>query len=438
MSEMIQISKITPAPFQPRKKFDETKMQELADSMKEQGLIQAITVRPLDGGYQLIAGERRFRAAKILGWKEIRAEVCPMDDMEAEEKSIVENVHRGDLGGEDLEDIVNDLWVKGNTETGNCRYGTKNNLSIKLGFAKGHAALLISSKEAREKLGLKNSVRVQTKIPTTDFIETMGIENDADRKKLIEQKADGQIGGREIRDYVKAVKDSPVAVKDAVLDKPKIFTPAVAAELSKLPEASQKGTIDAIKKGKMDEEDAIAFSKTVKDSSKVVQDAVMDKPKLFTTKVAAEISSLSTEEAQKSTIDAIKKFRLEEDESIQLSRMIEEQTAYAGEKEEEFAYGLAGILKQREHELANLSSPKFQRIGSAMQNVFSHMRMLGAIKGSAGNCTCPHCGKGASEYVRWTCCKEGRNETLEQAYLDAKKQHESIVKEETGKEVKWK
>jgi len=95
VSESILISKIQPAPFQPRKKFDEVKLQELADSMREQGLIQAITVRPVEGGYQLIAGERRFRAAKILGWKEIRAEVSQMDDMEAEEKSLVENFQRG-------------------------------------------------------------------------------------------------------------------------------------------------------------------------------------------------------------------------------------------------------------------------------------------------------------------------------------------------------
>lgn len=304
MSEMIQVSKITPAPFQPRKMFDEAKMQELAASLKEQGLIQAITVRPLEGGFQLIAGERRFRAAKILGWKEIRAEVCPMDDMEAEEKSVVENVHRGDLSSWELEDIIHDLWEKGN----GARYPTKETLSIRLGFDKSTAGKYIMAKETRERLGLKHAVRGHTKLPTTDFIETMGIDNDADRKKLLEKKADGQIGGREIRDYARAVKESSVDVKDAVLDKPKTFTPKVAAELSTLPVEVQKPTIEAIKKGKMDEEDAIALSKTVKDSSKEVQDAVLSSPKVFTPDIAKQISGLSTTAQQKQVIAEVKSY----------------------------------------------------------------------------------------------------------------------------------
>jgi Fe2+ or Zn2+ uptake regulation protein len=68
----------------------------------------------------------------------------------------------------------------------------------------------------------------------------------------------------------------------------------------------------------------------------------------------------------------------------------------------------------------------------------AHMGIVHEIESSSGSCTCPHCGKEASEYLRWTCCDEGKNETLAQAFEDAKRQHEAIVKEETKKTVRWK
>jgi len=345
------------------------------------------------------------------------------------------------LTGEEVEDHVHDLWGKGNPKTGNGRYISHESLGKMLGLTGSWTTSLISAKESRERLGFKLKLPASQKVSTFDLDVTKGIENDADRKTLIEKKVDGSIQGREIREYAQTVKNSPVAVKDAVLDKPKIFTPKVAAELSKLPEESQKGTIAAIKKGKMGEDDAIELSKSVMSSPKAVQDAIFDKPKQFTSKVAAEISSLPTEEAQKSTIDAIKKHRLEEEESIQLARMMEGQIAFTKEHEEEFtakASQFAGVLKQWERERdTSDTTPGKVRIGRATQNVMTHMRLVSAIQGSSGTCTCPHCGKAAAEYIRWTCCNEGKNETLAQAFEDAKKQQANIVREETGRKVKW-
>lgn len=94
----IEISKIVANPFQPRTKFDEEALNELAASIKEFGIIQPITLRIIDDGqYQIIAGERRFRASKIAGLTTIPAYVRTADDEGMLEMALVENIQREDL-----------------------------------------------------------------------------------------------------------------------------------------------------------------------------------------------------------------------------------------------------------------------------------------------------------------------------------------------------
>lgn len=85
-------------PFQPRKDFDMDALQELADSLKQHGLIQPITVRRLEEGkYQLISGERRLRASKLAGLKEVPAYIRIANDQEMLEMALIENIQREDL-----------------------------------------------------------------------------------------------------------------------------------------------------------------------------------------------------------------------------------------------------------------------------------------------------------------------------------------------------
>jgi ParB family chromosome partitioning protein len=94
----IEISKISANPFQPRTKFDEEALNELASSIKEIGIIQPITLRKTDEDhYQIIAGERRFRASKIAGLTTIPAYVRTADDEGMLEMALVENIQREDL-----------------------------------------------------------------------------------------------------------------------------------------------------------------------------------------------------------------------------------------------------------------------------------------------------------------------------------------------------
>ncbi len=94
----LPISKVEPRSDQPRTVFDEPSLQELADSIAEHGLLQPITVRKLPSGYyQIIAGERRWRASRMAGLKSIPVQVIEADDQKAQALALVENLQREDL-----------------------------------------------------------------------------------------------------------------------------------------------------------------------------------------------------------------------------------------------------------------------------------------------------------------------------------------------------
>jgi ParB family chromosome partitioning protein len=93
----LPLAQIRPNPYQPRRGFDEGALAELAASMRASGLLQPVVVRPANGGYELIAGERRLRAADRLGWGEIGAIVRDVDDRTLLTLALVENLQRDQL-----------------------------------------------------------------------------------------------------------------------------------------------------------------------------------------------------------------------------------------------------------------------------------------------------------------------------------------------------
>ena len=94
----LPISQVESCSSQPRKSFDEASLAELADSIREHGIIQPLTVRKLASGYyQIIAGERRWRAARIAGLQEVPVIVIEADDRKAMELAMIENLQREDL-----------------------------------------------------------------------------------------------------------------------------------------------------------------------------------------------------------------------------------------------------------------------------------------------------------------------------------------------------
>jgi ParB family chromosome partitioning protein len=95
--QRIPVTKIRPCPFQPRRDFTEDALKELADSIREQGIIQPLVVRPRDGGFELIAGERRWRAAQLAGLAELPVLVREADDRKVLELALIENLQRENL-----------------------------------------------------------------------------------------------------------------------------------------------------------------------------------------------------------------------------------------------------------------------------------------------------------------------------------------------------
>ncbi len=93
----INIDSISPNPYQARTVWDQQELEDLAQSIKENGVIQPIIVRPAAGGYELIAGERRFRASKLASLKTIPALVRQATDRQLLELALIENIHRTDL-----------------------------------------------------------------------------------------------------------------------------------------------------------------------------------------------------------------------------------------------------------------------------------------------------------------------------------------------------
>ena len=97
-ADTLPIAKIEPRAGQPRTQFDEPALQELAESIAQHGLLQPITVRRLDSGfYQIIAGERRWRACRLAGLTDVPVRVVEADDRKAQELALVENLQREDL-----------------------------------------------------------------------------------------------------------------------------------------------------------------------------------------------------------------------------------------------------------------------------------------------------------------------------------------------------
>ena len=96
-TRIISIDLIEPNPYQPRLEFNDDALMDLAQSIRENGLIQPLTVREVEGRYQIIAGERRFRAMKLNGAVEVPALVMDADEIQMAEMALVENIQRENL-----------------------------------------------------------------------------------------------------------------------------------------------------------------------------------------------------------------------------------------------------------------------------------------------------------------------------------------------------
>jgi ParB family chromosome partitioning protein len=219
----VDVERITPNPEQPRLVFDQTTLDELAASIREHGVLQPILVRPLDGGeYQLIAGERRWRASKAAGLATIPALVEEIDDDTALEISIIENLQREDLTPLD-EAAMYDRMVH---EHG---YSVRR-LAQKLGKDKGYLENRLRLADAPEEIRELVSLRKDT---LSHAYELLKVEDPKKRRRLASQVARGELTLIKLRDRIegrpaRSAPLGPIADEDELV--PVIDTTADEAE----------------------------------------------------------------------------------------------------------------------------------------------------------------------------------------------------------------
>ena len=187
----IEVTSISPNPFQPRKHFDEQALQELSDSIKEHGLLQPIVVIEKDDGYMLIAGERRLRAHKLAGIPLVKAVIADVDidEIRLRELALIENIQRENLNPIELansyaelievhgirhEDLSEIVHKSRSQITNTMRLLTLSEYAqkqlLKGNISQGHAKVLVGLDTAKQKriidtiIGQKLSVREAEKI----------------------------------------------------------------------------------------------------------------------------------------------------------------------------------------------------------------------------------------------------------------------------------
>ncbi|MBQ9509866.1 MAG: ParB/RepB/Spo0J family partition protein [Bacteroidales bacterium] len=222
----IRIDSIEVNPNQPRTKFDEEALRELAESIKTYGLIQPITVRPIaNGRYQLISGERRLRACKLAGLQEVPTYVRTVDEMQSIQMALVENIQREDL----------------------------NALEIALSYQRlvdefGFSQEEVSDKVGKNRTTVTNYLRLlklslPAQIAVRDNVISMGharalvtLENEKLQEKVLKQVIDNGLSVRQteslVKKYSSEFKPAKTKIKITLSDEVNQFVSSISKKLN--------------------------------------------------------------------------------------------------------------------------------------------------------------------------------------------------------------
>jgi ParB family chromosome partitioning protein len=187
------VAAIAPNPRQPRTDFAEESLAALARSIREVGVLQPVVVRPRNGGYELVAGERRLRAARLAGLASIPAVVREGDDTESLREALIENIHREDLAPLELaaafQELLEELGV------------TQETLAERLGYSRAHIANTIRL------LSLPGDVQrllAEGKLQAGHARALLGLPDDEARSTLALRAAVEELSVRQVEDLVRA------------------------------------------------------------------------------------------------------------------------------------------------------------------------------------------------------------------------------------------
>ena len=225
----LPLGKVVPNPEQPRMTFHEETIQELAASIREHGVLQPILVRPAGDAYQIIAGERRWRASKVAGKETIPAIIERFDDATALEIALIENLQREDLSP--LDEAI--IYKKMTDELG---YSIRN-LAGKLGKDKGYVENRLRLATAPEDVREMVAARYDT---LSAAYELMKIEDKRRRKSLAKQVVAGKLTLIRLRDKVERTLNPEQAGAKAAPALPPLRDDSLISATRKLNEALQE------------------------------------------------------------------------------------------------------------------------------------------------------------------------------------------------------
>lgn len=213
----LEISKVYPNPDQPRKSFID--IEELADTIKERGLLQPITVVKKDDGYMIISGERRYKAHLHNEAKTIKAYILDATDEEVQELTLIENIQRNDLTDFEIANHIVGLWKTG-------RYEKKSDLAKKVGKSESYVSKAFSSLNLDDEI--LEDITVNKKDISISVMDEISRVKDKKVQKEVYQKYNaGEITRDDIKDFKepknkieahneKFIKDFSETLKDLV------------------------------------------------------------------------------------------------------------------------------------------------------------------------------------------------------------------------------
>lgn len=194
----IPLAQLRANPYQPRKNFNEDSIKELADSIKEHGVIQPIIVRKVLKGFEIIAGERRYRASQVAGIPTIPAVERNFTDQQVMEIALIENVQREDLNALEIavayQGIIDQFSL------------TQEELSAKVGKSRSHIANFLRL------LQLPESIKQYVSRGTLSMGHAraiVGVKDDKVKKELAESTISKQWSVRELEEAIKMLEETP-------------------------------------------------------------------------------------------------------------------------------------------------------------------------------------------------------------------------------------
>jgi ParB/RepB/Spo0J family partition protein len=256
--ETVPVGEIKPNPFQPRQRFEQESLRELANSLKNADIIQPIVVRRHQKGYQIIAGERRWQAAQMAGLKEIPCIIRETPEEKVLLESLVENLHRLNLTDVERENAIHELWRNRRT----LGFETKAQLANAIGIPAQNIENDIAAWEFRHEEG-----GIPPSTPTYIITRTEGLPV-KERKKIIEKVQTGKLQAQEAYTAIKVLRKASAPIKEELLKSKSVLTPRMADTIvEEVPdERQQRRIVEQIKLKRLTEDEVRDWASEIRRS----------------------------------------------------------------------------------------------------------------------------------------------------------------------------